>query len=331
MAGGSMTGWWSEDPNESYWVEIRWATGIGVQLRCPQVDTSGRANPWYDLVLATRPGDMVYHWNAREHRFVGRSIVDGVSRIDDIGDRVVPLKGFEVIRTPVSLEDLRAQSASLLAVRDRLMVEHRGVPLYLPFQYRTDGIRMMSNYFAKLPAAVVSTLFGHSGTADDGLPPPDPVEGGDGQPSIDFSGSFMSPFKPKADTNYVVNIQGGPRRHGRKHETLVNRFAEWLTDRGLRPGKNAAVDIGLENPPVVIEAKILGIRPAGAIRQAVGQLYEYRYFKVSDPDSDLLLLVDRSLEDSWLRYLEIDRGIGVVWPEPKGWHLSKLAMRILGG
>jgi hypothetical protein len=142
----------------------------------------------------------------------------------------------------------------------------------------------MSNYFAKLPAAAVAVLFDTTGLGEARAEPPtaeegDPVEAD--VPSLAQTG-FLAPFKPKADTDYLTKLRGGIRRRGRRHETLVNSFAAWLEDRGFEVGRNAAVDLGLTEPSVVIEAKIV-IRWPDAIRAAVGQLYEYRYFKVADP------------------------------------------------
>jgi hypothetical protein len=120
------------------------------------------------------------------------------------------------------------------------------------------------------------------------------------------------------------------RRHGRDHETLVNDFARWLTTIGWDVGCNAAIDIGIENPPIIIEAKIVG-RWSTSIRQAVGQLYEYRYFKVADPAADLIFLASKAVPDHWLRYLEQDRQISVAWRSGGTFELSSRATRLLQG
>ena len=77
-----MSYWWDGDGTERFWVEIRWEKGIGLDLACRLVSEDGDRNPYYDLVGQVRPGDVVYHWNAHEHRFVGRSTV-ATSRVDD--------------------------------------------------------------------------------------------------------------------------------------------------------------------------------------------------------------------------------------------------------
>lgn len=80
---------------------------------------------------------------------------------------------------------------------------------------------------------------------------------------------------------------------------------------------------------MVIEAKVIGASWAKAIREAVGQLYEYRYFKVADPASRLIFLSDKRVPASWVRHLERDREIGVISMIGNRIELSPLARRAL--
>jgi hypothetical protein len=221
----------------------------------------------------------------------------------------------------------------LEAARDALAAQHPGSRLYHPFQFRRDGLRLMSNYFTKLPATMKQALFGTDGLAESGLDDP-PEEDGPPIPPDDGDtgrlGGFLHPFKPRADTDYIANVSGGPRRRGRTHETLVNDFAEWLAARGLAVACNAAIDLGLEQPPVIIEAKV--IRPgrwAHAIREAIGQLYEYRYLQVVPLESRLLFLASTEIPPKWLDYLDKDRQIGAAWRSPTGFLLSERASAAL--
>jgi hypothetical protein len=191
---------------------------------------------------------------------------------------------------------------------------------------------MISNYFARLPNAAARLFFDETGLGEAKVPLPEPENG----PPVDGSEpgtartKFLAPFKPKADTDYLAKLTGGIHRRGRTHETLVNNFAVWLNRQGLIPGRNAAVDLGLVDPPVVVEAKIVTHWP-DAIRSAVGQLYEYRYFKVADPKSALIFLASIPVPSDWLAYLEEDRMIGAAWPENRGFSVSTLAKKALRG
>jgi hypothetical protein len=144
-------------------------------------------------------------------------------------------------------------------------------------------------------------------------------------------GGFLSPFKPRADADYTSNVAGGPFRRSRKHETLVNDFARWLSDRGLEAASNAAIDLGLVQPPVIIEAKIIRAdKWATAIREAIGQLYEYRYFQVVTPESELLFLASAEIPQNWLDYLDDDRHIGAAWRTADGFQMTARASSALG-
>ena len=139
----------------------------------------------------------------------------------------------------------------------------------------------------------------------------------------------MKPFKPKRDTKYATNIEASHRVRERRHETLVNDFAEWLTASGYEVGRNAAIDLGIAEPPIIIEAKTIGKSWSHPIREAVSQLYEYRYFEVIHPDAVLLMLSEREIPDDWLEYLENDRKIGVIWPDGSAYRMSPRAQRAL--
>jgi hypothetical protein len=195
---------------------------------------------------------------------------------------------------------------------------------------------MMSNYFARMPRELVALLFGPDGvagglvpTAPDGADEAD--EDGDGEIDVGSApGGFLNPFKPKADTDYSVVVRGGRKPRTRRHEKLINDCAVWLDENGIEPARNAAVDLGSEEPSVIMEGKTIGRSVATAVRQAVSQLYEYRYFKVADPKAGLILLASDPIPAIWIEYLERDREIGVMWPDTDGYHLSLLAADILG-
>jgi hypothetical protein len=95
--------------------------------------------------------------------------------------------------------------------------------------------------------------------------------------------------------------------------------------------RNIAIDLAVGDPPIIVEAKMLPTKGfATEIRSAIGQLYEYRYFKIASPKAPLVLLASRPLSEQWVRYLEDDRRIGVMWPEAEGFRMSELAARSFG-
>lgn len=331
--------WWSGKPTEKYWFEIRRIEGIGTALESPELDVDGHANPWYQLMREVRPGDVVYHYNANESRFVGRS--EASSAVSASGDGFrVELQGFTPFVAQVGLAELRDKSDAIYTLRDKLQTEF-GRPLYLPFQFtkKRSQFRMMSNYLTKAPAELVKILFGDDGLAA-GMVPHGPGSSPKEETNpIDEElvalgqlppkkSSFLNPFKAKADSNYVANVAGGRSVRTRGHETLVNDFEAWLRNYGLETGRNAAIDLGVIDPEVIIEAKTTKAGWSGAIRQAVGQLYEYRYFKVASPSASLVFLADRKVPDSWIKYLEKDRSILVAYRSNTGFHLSQRCRKV---
>ncbi|MFI6229068.1 hypothetical protein ACIBCR_17335 [Micromonospora echinospora] len=332
-----MAYWWSDDPGQRYWVEIRKRPGIGTQLWAPTRDEDGGVDGWYNLVGSVVAGDIIYHWNAVESRFVGRSQAKKDARTDVGEDAfVVELMNFTPLRADLSLNFLRSRADRLYALRDELR-EAFGDPLYLPWQFKEDRSKFssMSNYFAKLPKQAVSILFGEDGLGADQV---EDVPTADApvveftlldSPQGDQGWAFLDPFKPKADADYFAKVIGGSARRGRRHETLVNSCAEWLAANGLVPGRNAAIDLGVAELGVIIEAKVVQRSWAKVIREAVGQLYEYRYFRVADPESRLIFMADRPVPEVWVKYLEKDRAIGSMWPDMSGFQMSKLAQQAL--
>ncbi|HST33511.1 MAG TPA: hypothetical protein VLJ80_08330 [Solirubrobacteraceae bacterium] len=332
-----MAYWWDDDVNERYWVEIRKEPGIGTSLECPdhQINEGGTPgpNPWYELVRSVRKREIVYHYNEREQRFVGRSRAASDAQHVEAG-YIVALEDFTPIAAPVDLAYLRARSATLFQLRENLKAAHSEDTIYTPFQFRGASLYgMMSNYFAKLPRDVALELFGVDGLAEEALPEtedgaPAPITGDDIDPGPTQS-SFLRPFRSKADSDYLSNVVGGRHPRSRRHERLINDCAAWLRSEGMEPMRNAAIDLGLEDPPVIIEGKTVATGWAAPVRQAVSQLYEYRYFKVAAPNSALVFLAEKAVPETWVRYLEKDRKIGVMWPSSGDYRLSRLARAAL--
>ncbi len=177
--GPGRSYWWQSARDERFWIEIRRVPeGLGRELRCPLVDVDGHRNGWWDLVDDVQAGDCIYHWNADQGRFVGRSFAVRSREIDDrTGERVVPLTGFLPLTVTVGLERIRKLSPQLADMRDVLARQHPGATLYLPFQTRRDGWRLMSNYFTKLPATMQHALFGTDGLGESGLSDPPEDDG----------------------------------------------------------------------------------------------------------------------------------------------------------
>ena len=142
------TYWWQGSSTERFWIEIRRVReGLGQELRCPFEGVNGHRNGWWDLLDEVKPGHCIYHWNADEGRFVGRSIAAAAREVDgQTGERIVRLRDFLSLTADIGLEQIRASVHELEAVRDALARQHPDATLYLPFQFRHDGLRLMSKF-----------------------------------------------------------------------------------------------------------------------------------------------------------------------------------------
>ncbi len=177
--------WWSEDPQERYWLEATDREDIGTDLRAPLTDSGGRPNWRYTLFREARPGDIVFHYNGRAGAITSKSVIAGppfeqaivwAARGSYARERgavpveqpgyAMPLADHEPLSDPVTLDQLREEKAALAAIEAALRSRHARSPLYFPFELSDRPVRPMQGYAFKLPAALVE----HFGLDSD-LPP----------------------------------------------------------------------------------------------------------------------------------------------------------------
>ena len=123
-------------------------------------------------------------------------------------------------------------------------------------------------------------------------------------------------FRPKEDSDYVVRVPGGPRVQTRKHETLVRRAGEFFrksSDQVSTPHpKDLEVGAPL-HPSVVFKAKHVRRGSfAAPIREALGQLLEYRYF-LGPTQADICILLDQEPPRDVIEFVEVGCGVLLAW------------------
>lgn len=126
----------------------------------------------------------------------------------------------------------------------------------------------------------------------------------------------LKPSFPKADEEYLAKTASTEKYKSRSHARLQNELFRFVKMSGLEPKENKAIDLATvsRNGTVVFEIKVTPpVKPLRAIREAVGQLYEYRYFGVVQKQSFLCLVTPHKPTNEILHYLENDRQIGVLW------------------
>ena len=144
-------------------------------------------------------------------------------------------------------------------------------------------------------------------------------------------------FRPNDSSDYYVHIKGGRRRRERHHEELIKDFGLHVVMRGYQPITLGMYprDLVLRRPAVdpqrswLVEGKAVKKGNATqAVREAVGQLYEYSYYwhlKRGEPKPHLVALFTEDI-GHYAEYLE-EHGIASIWrTEDGGWAGSPTAV-----
>ncbi|MCQ8194097.1 MrcB family domain-containing protein [Streptomyces rugosispiralis] len=139
-------------------------------------------------------------------------------------------------------------------------------------------------------------------------------------------------FRPKDGSDYYVLIRQRKIKKSRSHEVLVRLFGEYIEERGFVPitTKMHPKDIVLRRDGVewLVEAKTVKRgNPTKAVREALGQLYEYSHFLYEEQGKGEPFLLALFTEDikAYAPYLE-KRGIASIWKTVDGWAGSPMAV-----
>ncbi|MDG4859318.1 DUF3578 domain-containing protein [Streptomyces sp. T-3] len=149
----------------------------------------------------------------------------------------------------------------------------------------------------------------------------------------------LAGFHPKDSRDYIANIAARQQVKKRDHEALIAAFGPHIAARGYVPITDGMhpKDLVLRRaqPSVgdpsewLVEAKVVrGDNPTVAVREAVGQLYEYRYFLYGEQGLLVPKLIGLFTEDirGYSGYLE-SHGIASIWRSGEDWDGSSSAVR----
>ncbi len=124
----------------------------------------------------------------------------------------------------------------------------------------------------------------------------------------------LAPFEPKSDGDYSIQLRGGRRIQTRRHETLVKVAGRFLKEKcGVSVHTAHPRDLYSSRPKeIIFEAKLAPGSGTKSVREAVGQLFWYRY-KFGPPDADLCVLLDRKPSQSIISFVERGLRLLIVW------------------
>ena len=342
-----MPDWWSDRPDERYWCEVTDRSDLGASLWCPQTNESGQPYWSYGLIREIWPGDIVFHYSTNDRCFQGASVAGG-----PLEERMVvwephgtvgrskkaardarpgwwlPVYGYTESPAPLSLAALQAPNEDAW-IRDWLKEKGRAKA---PIQAYPGALRGGQGYLFKMPREWVERFSPLRDLAD-GLESQ--------QDALTALAEVLPPreaqplsagFKPKDASDYEAVIRGGTQRRSRRHEALVRSAGEFLEARGGIVSTPHPIDLLVEAAtPVIIEAKTTRNRPVGfEVRDAIGQLLEYRHF-IGPRDAELCILLDQEPSPDLIAFIEETLRIGLAWWTQRGvsggvWAIEMLAI-----
>ncbi len=145
----------------------------------------------------------------------------------------------------------------------------------------------------------------------------------------------LAEFHPKDSGEYTAQIRARQQVKQRSHEDLVKDFGLYVAGRGYTPITRAQhpKDLVLRHQQPsegqgsewLVEAKVVrNGNPTVAVREAIGQLYEYRHFLYREEPEPYLVGLFSDEIGVYAPYLE-EQGIASVWRADDGWHGSPRA------
>ncbi|MFJ6421740.1 MrcB family domain-containing protein [Streptomyces hydrogenans] len=145
----------------------------------------------------------------------------------------------------------------------------------------------------------------------------------------------LADFHPKDSGDYTAEIKARQQVKQRSHEKLVEDFGRYVAGRGFTPItlRQHPKDLVLRQQEPsegqegewLVEAKIVRHgNPTVAVREALGQLFEYRHFLYAKQAPPFLVGLFSEEIGVYVSYLE-ENGIASVWRSDEGWDGSSRA------
>lgn len=141
-------------------------------------------------------------------------------------------------------------------------------------------------------------------------------------------------FLPKDASDYRAQISAQTQVRSRRHEAVVASFGTHARAKGWAPRTDVHPrDLTLtraQNEHVLCEVKVVKGNAQGAVREALGQLFTYRYFLYEATSQPLLMAVfSDPIGDAFVQLLD-DLNIACVWSEGENQWRGSLKSAQLG-
>ena len=160
FAGGTNS-WWTEDPEEKYWIESTDRKDLGVNLIAPISSNAGQK-----LVAFVEDGDIVLHYFQPAKAIVAFSVAQGFPKESTIrwpdrkASNIGPayemkLVNFTELALPITLKDIQSKEPEIRRIKNELDVKYNNKSIYYPYQIKKTEVQPAQGmYLSKLPKAV---------------------------------------------------------------------------------------------------------------------------------------------------------------------------------
>jgi len=135
----------------------------------------------------------------------------------------------------------------------------------------------------------------------------------------------------KKEDEYFAIIMAGRQRRTRNHERLIRLAAEILQRTSCSVQTMHPFDMIMTKPLHIFSKQrwFAIATPDSAMREAVGQLFEYRYFRRPTCDH-LCILLDARPDERLVKYVEDSLGLLMIWLECGELRAGPRSREILG-
>jgi hypothetical protein len=158
-----------------YWLEITDRHDLGADLWAPRADHDGNESAAYKLIQSIQPGDIILHYDTNPKRrcIVAYSRADGVAQSKKIewvahGTSArnagiepywrpgwsVPLKNTTLLHSQLSLRAIQRRERAVRKIQENWATAS-GDARYMPFNFRSDGLRPQQAYLTRFPPALL--------------------------------------------------------------------------------------------------------------------------------------------------------------------------------
>lgn len=137
-------------------------------------------------------------------------------------------------------------------------------------------------------------------------------------------------FEPRTRDEYMATFTKSSYSVSPLHEALINDFAKFVKTKDWEP-KNKKIqnrDLILHDKSgyeILIEAKSVGKSQELVVREAIGQLFAYRYVYYQGKDIPMIALFNREINEIWRGLLE-SLNIYCVYSKNNNWHGTGLKL-----